>query len=125
MKALALTVLLLLGLTSSVSAEGAWVLWQNGYTYFKNGSEAGSIDAIAAYPTYVECQQRLRSAVQVHVANDAIPSNSVIASSTVEAHGDSVTRKTYHRDGNSNITIISWSCLPDGTDPRGTKGGGR
>ncbi len=66
--------------------------------------------------------QKARNQKLAQIATDTIPSNSISASSTAEAHGDSVTRKTYRRDGTVVETTSSWRCLPDGTDPRGPKG---
>lgn len=107
------TVLLaLLTLTSSATAECAWIAWHwsvgMGDDYGRNIENY----RMAAYPTQAACLADVRARAR------SIP--------MAKEKGSKVTEHTVGADvQRPNGTIVSFDCWPDTVDPRAPKGGGR
>lgn len=83
----------LLALTTSVSAECAWVLWLQTVTL-----EGTTWDYSEAYTTKDECSK---------IAHD---------------YNQGRTSSSKHPRDRGTITSVGYRCVPDSVDPRGPKG---
>jgi hypothetical protein len=102
-----LALLGLLVLTTSASAECAWVLWAN--IYYANGIASGW-GTVAAYSDVAGCIQRLDTF-------------EVRGMYTERLAPTTLTRGPGPGAGPSaSSPLVSWQCLPDTVEPRGPQG---
>src|SRR5437867_1803266 len=122
MRALLLTLASLLLFASSVSAECAWVLWNEETRQdFTANTEARVWHVTAAAPTKVECETRLRQEIEM-VTHPETPPKHV----PYKVRGDAVQFFHFPSD-DPNAKAVRWqtfgyACLPDPVDPRGSTG---
>jgi hypothetical protein len=95
---LPLALLYLLALTTSVSAEGTWMLWMMG--------ASSPWDSIGTFPTRSQCMEALHQQAQAV--------EKLGLKITEDAPGGSFAATDADRD-------IRGQCLPDTEDPRGPK----
>jgi hypothetical protein len=98
----------LLTLTTSASAECAWVFWETFDT-----SPGSSTAVISAWETKQACEQALAQKVQ----SDSAPRGKDEVTVDHLAGKPRVMRRT-----GSRVSMYTYVCLPDTVDPRGPKG---
>jgi hypothetical protein len=105
-----LSLLGVLVLTTSASAECAWVLWDQGYDLRQGKWFESNWSILASYRTTADCVKALDLRVATARKENATSITRDAATAVIVKNNDA-------KSG------VGYKCLPDTVDPRGPKGG--